>query len=130
MGRFQNPSIMLYENSQPDANLLEYSINQAATSVSCVMARMQRQPAWNQGDCAVIAYVLRRLRLPLLCIDLCIAMAIETSWSIQDLGTKEWNLKEKICGNYQYPKDLIEKNLKANTSVEAQMKGVQGRRSS
>lgn len=126
---FQNPSIMLYQNSQPDANLLEYSINQAAKSVSCVMARMLRQPSWTPDDRVVIACVLRRLRMPLLCIDLCLAMAAESAWSIQALGTEEWNMPEKICGNYQASKSKIEEQLQKNTSVGAQKVSV-GRASS
>lgn len=116
---FKNPSIMLYDNGQPDANLLEYSINQAAKSVSCVMARMQRQPVWTLGDRAVIAHILRRLRMPLLCIDLCVAMGEESEWSIQALGSSEWNMSEKICGNYPIGKRLIEKRLRSGTSAGA-----------
>jgi len=86
---------MLYDHSQPDANLSEYSINQAAKSVSCVMARMIREPAWSPDDRVKIACVLRRVGLPFLCIDLCIAMGITSKWDIQALGTEEWNLKEK-----------------------------------
>jgi stress response protein SCP2 len=120
---FANPSIMLYQNSQPDANLLEYSINQAEKSASCVMARMLRQPVWTQGDAAVISRTLRKLRLPLLSIDLIMAMATESSWSLQALGTEEWNIAEKICSNYHYSKVLIEERLKTKTSASVGMVG-------
>jgi stress response protein SCP2 len=120
---FVNPSIMLYQNSQPDANLLEYSINQAEKSASCVMARMLRQPVWTQGDAAVISRTLRKLRLPLLSIDLIMAMATESSWSLQALGTEEWNIAEKICSNYHYSKVLIEERLKTKTSASVGMVG-------
>lgn len=123
---FLNPSIMLYQNSQPDANLLEYSINQAAKSVSCVMARMIRQPMWTKDDRVVVACVLRRLRMPLLCIDLCLAMAAETSWSIQALGTEDWNMPEKICGNYDHGKRKIEQQLKENPTIGAKIVSVGG----
>eukprot|EP00971_Amphidinium_carterae_P005500 109449-Amphidinium_carterae.1 len=33
---FKDPSIMLYQNSEPDANLLEYSINQVGCRASAV----------------------------------------------------------------------------------------------
>jgi len=114
---FKDPSIMLYENSKPDANLLEYSINQAAQSVSSVMARMIRRPAWSNADKAIHAHVLRKLRMPLLCIDLCLAMAEESSWDIQALGTKEWNMETKICGNYGAGRDLIEARLREQSSA-------------
>lgn len=107
---FVNPSIMLYDRSQPDANLLEYSINQAANSVSCVMARMTREPAWSADNRVEIACILRRMGLPFLCIDLCVAMAAESKWDIQALGTEEWNLREKICGGYDPSKRLIEQH--------------------
>jgi stress response protein SCP2 len=118
---FVNPSIMLYQNNQPDANMLEYSINQAAKSASSVMARMLRQPTWAQGDVAVISRALRKLRLPLLGIDLIISMAIESSWSLQALGTEEWNIEQKICSNYHYGTSLIEERLKSKTSVATEM---------
>jgi len=113
---FKNPSIMLFDNNQPDANLLEYSINQAANSVSCVMASMLRQPSWSLGDKAVIAHTLRRVKLPLLCIDLVMAMAAESTWAVQALGTEEWNLKAKICCNYDASKELIERHLSSGAN--------------
>lgn len=121
---FKHPSIMLYHNAQPDANLLEYSIGQAAQSASCVIARMLRQPAWTHDDRARIARTLRKLRLPLLCLDLCLAMAEESTWSIQALGTEEWHLPEKVCSNYHSGQQLIEANLARGTSVETQAVGV------
>lgn len=126
---FKNPSIMLYENAQPDANLLEYSIDQAAKSVSSVMARMIRRPVWNTIDCVFIERGLRQLRMPLLCIDLCLAMAAETSWDIQALGTQEWNLAAKICSNYGPGKELVEEHLRNKTSVTTSRISVQRSRS-
>jgi len=114
---FKDPSIMLYENSKSDTNLLEYSINQAAQSVSSVMARMIRRPAWSNADKAILAHVLRKLRMPLLCIDLCLAMAEESSWDIQALGTEEWNMKANICGNYGAGRELIEARLREQSSA-------------
>jgi len=114
---FKNPSIMLFDNNQPDANLLEYSINQAAKSVSCVMASMLRQPSRSKGDRAVLAHILRRLKLPLLCIDLVLAMAEESTWAVQALGTEEWNLTAKICCNYDASQELIEKHLQSKAGV-------------
>lgn len=127
---FKNPSIMLYENVQPDANLLEYSIDQAAKSVSSVMARMLRRPVWTAVDRVLIERGLRRLRMPLLCIDLCMAMAAETSWDIQALGTEEWNTPAKICANYGPGKELIQENLRKNTAVTTSRVSVQRGRSS
>merc|ERR1712139_658186 len=89
---------------------------------------MVRQPVWTNRDEQVVYLVLRRLRMPLLCIDLCLAMAADSKWSIQALGTEEWNIPEKICGNYSYGTNLIEKNLKAKTSAEAQMVGMRSSR--
>jgi len=114
---FANPSIMLFDRNQPDANLLEYSINQAANSKSCVIARMIRKPLWSMGDSAVIARALRHLKLPLLCIDLILAMAATSLWAIQALGTDEWNLQEKICCNYGSSKKLIAKHLQSGSSI-------------
>lgn len=127
---FKDPSIMLFENSQPDANLLEYSINQAANSLSCVMARMLRQPAWSAGDRSVRARLLRKLKMPLLCIDLCLAMAEESSWAIQALGTEEWNLKQKVCSNYHPGKELIEERLRTKTGLPTAGNTTVGRSSS
>lgn len=104
---FVNPSISLFENNQPGSNLLEYSINQAGESASCVMARMVRQPTWSAKDLEDIFKILRERRLPLLCIDLCLAMAQQSSWKLQALGTSEWNTPEIICSNYHFCKDLI-----------------------
>mmetsp|Transcript_117800 Transcript_117800/g.293770 ORF Transcript_117800/g.293770 Transcript_117800/m.293770 type:complete len:592 (+) Transcript_117800:63-1838(+) len=115
---FKDPSIMLYERSKPDTNLLEYSINQAAQSVSSVMARMIRRPYWSSADRAILARALRKLRMPLLCIDLCLAMAEESSWDIQALGTEGWNTKEKICGNYGASKQLIEARLREESATK------------
>jgi stress response protein SCP2 len=112
LSEFTNPSIMLYQNSAPDANLLEYSINQAEKSASCVMARIMRQPLWRESEVAMISRVLRRLRVPLLCLDLIMAMAEESSWSIQALGTQEWNITENICSNYHHCQSLIEERLR------------------
>jgi len=117
---FHNPSIMLYQNREPESNLLEYSINQAANSVSCVMARMLRQPSWTDDERVVIACALRRMRVPLLCIDLCLAMATELKWNIHALGTEEWNMPQKICGNYGVGKSKIEEVLKKATSGAGQ----------
>jgi len=122
---FKNPSIMLYENAQPDANLLEYSIDQAEKSVSSVMARMIRRPVWNAVDRVLIERTLRKLKMPLLCIDLCMAMAAETSWDIQALGTPEWHLPQKICSNYGPGKDLISENLRKRTAVTTSRVSVQ-----
>jgi len=116
---FRNPSIMLYDQRQPDANLLEYSINQAANSVSCVMARLVRRPSWSADDRVAIACTLRRKGLSFLCIDLCLAMAAESAWAVQALGTEEWNLKEKICGSYEPSKRLIEAKFSDNAGVSA-----------
>lgn len=116
---FKDPSIMLYSNKQPEANLLEYSINQAANSVSSVMARMVRQPVWSQGEAAVIARALRKLRMPLLCIDICMAMAAETSFDIQALGTPEWHVSEKVCNAYHHAKEVIERNLTAKAATNS-----------
>jgi len=113
---FKNPSIMLFDNNQPDANLLEYSINQAAKSLSCVMARMLRKPSWSQGDRAMIARLLRHLKLPLLCIDLVMALGAEDTWAVQALGTEEWNLTAKICRNYDSSKELIERHIQGSSS--------------
>lgn len=111
---FNHPSIMLYANNQPDANLLEYSINQAAKSTSSILAKMVRQPARSPGDCAVLAGMLRKkFKMPLLCIDLCLVMAAETRWDIQALGTQEWNMPEKICGSYTPCQRLIEAKLRS-----------------
>merc|ERR1712066_549759 len=90
------------------------------------MARMIRQPLWTQDDQVVVACVLRRLKMPLLCIDLCLAMAAETSWSIQALGTEDWNMPEKICGNYDHGKRKIEERLKENPSTTAQVVSAGG----
>lgn len=120
LSHFKNPNIMLYENREPDANLLEYSIGQAAKSASCVMARMLRQPLWSKGDSKLVERCLRQLRMPLLCIDMALAMAAEDTWAIQALGTEEWNIQTKICGGYDTCKALIEKNLKDQTSLTAQ----------
>jgi stress response protein SCP2 len=111
---FKNPSIMLFDNNQPDANLLEYSINQAAKSLSCVMARMLRQPSWSQGDRTIIARLLRRVKFPLLCIDLVMAMAAESTWAVQALGTEEWNLTAKICCHYEACTALIERHIQSS----------------
>jgi stress response protein SCP2 len=115
---FVNPSISLFENNQPGSNLLEYSINQAGASASCVMARMLQQPTWSAKDLEDIFKILRGLRIPLLCIDLCLAMAQQSSWKLQALGTPEWNTPEKICSNYHFCKDLI----KAQLNKEAEQK--------
>lgn len=111
---FKDPSIMLFDTNQPDANLLEYSINQAAKSLSCVMARMLRQPSWSPGDRAVIARLLRSVKFPLLCIDLVMAMAAESTWVVQALGTEEWNLTTKICCHYEACTALIERHIQSS----------------
>merc|ERR1712187_209877 len=71
---FKNPSIMLYDHSEPDANLLEYSIEQAGKSPSCVMAQLTRRPKWSSNERISITCALRRMRMPFFCIDLCLAM--------------------------------------------------------
>jgi stress response protein SCP2 len=109
---FKNPSIMLYDQAQPDANLLEYHIDKAADSMSCVIARLVRKPSWNSNARVMLACTLRRKYLSFLCVDIILAMAAETSWSVQALGTEEWNLQDKICNNYQSAKRLIEAKLK------------------
>jgi len=124
---FKSPSIMLYENAMPDANLLEYSIGQAASSLSSVMARMVRRPVWSPADRARIERDLRKLKMPLLCIDLCLAMAAETTWDIQALGTPEWNLQAKVCSNYAPGRALIEENLRKKTVVSTSRVSVQHR---
>jgi len=122
---FKNPSIMLYENAQPDANLLEYSIEQAANSMSSVMARMTRRPVWSDIDRASIARGLRTLRMPLLCIDLCMSMAAETTWDIQALGMPEWNLCSKVCANYGPGMALIDEHLREKTVVATSLISTQ-----
>lgn len=104
---FSNPSIMLYDHSEPDANLLEYSIGQAGKSPSCVMAQLSRRPKWSSDERIIIACALRRVAMPFLGVDLCLAMAGETSWDVKGLGTEEWHLESKICGNYESCKCLI-----------------------
>jgi len=121
---FKNPSIMLFDNNQPDANLLEYAINQAAKSLSCVMARMLRKPSWSQGDRAIIARLLRHVKLPFLCIDLVMVMAAEGTWAVQALGTEEWNLTAKICCNYDASKELIERYIQSSSSSGSSSSGA------
>jgi len=124
---FKSPSIMLYENAQPDANLLEYSIEQAANSLSSVMARMVRRPVWSATDRACIASGLRKVKMPLLCIDLCMSMAAETTWDIQALGMPEWNLNSKVCSNYDPGMALIADHLQRKTAVATSRVSTQGR---
>merc|ERR1711935_790453 len=104
---------MLYDHSQPDANLLEYSISQAARSLSSVMAGMLRRPRWSADERIKVICALRRCRMPLMCIDLCLAMAAEDRWDIQALGTEEWNLTEKICSQYSPCEKLIERHIQS-----------------
>lgn len=104
---FRNPSIMLYDHSEPDANLLEYSIGQAGQSPSCVVAQLSRRPKWSSNERLSIACALRRSGMPFLCVDLCLAMAAETCWDVKALGTAEWHLETKICCNYESCKRLI-----------------------
>lgn len=106
---FSNPSIMLYDHSEPDANLLEYSIGQAGKSPSCVMAQLSRRPKWSSDERIIIGCALRRMGMPFLGVDLCLAMAGETCWDVKALGTEEWHLESKICGNYESCKFLIGK---------------------
>mmetsp|Transcript_29898 Transcript_29898/g.85992 ORF Transcript_29898/g.85992 Transcript_29898/m.85992 type:complete len:607 (+) Transcript_29898:65-1885(+) len=104
---FQQPSIMMYSRSSPDENLLEYSIDQAADSLSSVMARLTRRSVRSESDLAVLARTLRKVRMPLLCIDLCFAFAAETTFDIQALGTEQWNLPTRICNSYAPATKLI-----------------------
>mmetsp|Transcript_76337 Transcript_76337/g.181531 ORF Transcript_76337/g.181531 Transcript_76337/m.181531 type:complete len:632 (+) Transcript_76337:69-1964(+) len=120
---FKDPSIMLYQNSEPDANLLEYSINQAKRSLSCVMARMVRKPTWDADQNTRARIMLRRMRLSFVCIDLVMAMAADySSWDIEALGTPEWNLSEKVCASYHIAKELIAKNVEEEKAKKGKAK--------
>lgn len=114
---FRNPSIMLYDHSEPDANLLEYSIGQAGKSPSCVVAQLSRRARWSYDERVSVACALRRKGMPLLCVDLCVAMATETTWDVKALGTEEWHLASKICCNYESCKRLIEENRHRETKT-------------
>eukprot|EP00928_Gymnodinium_smaydae_P038243 TRINITY_DN26418_c0_g1_i1.p3 TRINITY_DN26418_c0_g1~~TRINITY_DN26418_c0_g1_i1.p3 ORF type:complete len:113 (-),score=21.24 TRINITY_DN26418_c0_g1_i1:349-687(-) len=107
---------MLYDHSEPDANLLEYSIEKAGRSPSCVMAQLSRRPKWTSDDRVSISCALRRKRVPYLCIDLCLAMAAETSWEVKALGAEEWHLQQKICCSYESCKRLIEHHQQQENS--------------
>jgi stress response protein SCP2 len=108
---FANPSISLYDQAEPSANLLEYTINQAGESCSCVMARLVRRAEWRKEKAVRVAWMLRQKGMPFLCIDICLTMAADQVWSVQALGTQEWHLTRKICGNYGPAQRLIEEML-------------------
>lgn len=109
---FPNPSIMLYDHSEPDANLLEYSIEQAGHSPSCVIARLSRRPKRSNDQRISVACALRRKGLSFLCVDIVLALAAETSWDVKALGTEEWHLASKICCNYDSCKSMIEQKVR------------------
>jgi stress response protein SCP2 len=109
---FRNPSIMLYDHSEPDANLLEYAIEQAAQSPSCVMARLIRRPAWKLEERVAATCALRRRGVSSLCVDIILAMAADTHWDVEALGSEDWHLKEKICCNYTPAQNLVESKFR------------------